>query len=396
MLDRAPQGRNGADLIARARAVAPMIAAAADRIEASGTIPADVLDAMHQARIFRMLTPRTFDGEEVEPSTFFHVTEAIAQADASVAWCVSQGCGGGMAAAYLAPEIAREVFGDPRAVIASGAPGGPQTATAVDGGYLVSGRWRYASGSRHSTWLGAHCTVYERDGSPRLGPDGKPMDQRTVLLPKSNATMIDVWQVMGLRGTGSDDYEIKDYFVPEAYSYMRESDADRRERGPLYRFSIFNMFGMGFCAVALGIARTVLDDFIKLATEKSVQYTSMRLRDNHFVQGQVGLSQARIEAARAYVLDTYNQLYEAAARGESFSQAQRFATRGVTCFAIQQAREVVDFCYHAAGGTAIFESNPFERRFRDMHTVTQQSQAHVANFEHVGQSLMGLTPSRKL
>jgi alkylation response protein AidB-like acyl-CoA dehydrogenase len=281
-------------------------------------------------------------------------------------------------------------------VIASGAPGGPQKAIAVDGGYRVSGRWRYASGSRHSNWLGAHCTVYERDGSLRLSRDGKPLDQRTVVFPKSHATMIDVWQVMGLRGTGSDDYELNDHFVPEAYSYMRESDDDRREKGPLYRFSIFNMFGMGFCAVALGIARTVLDDFMKLAIEKGVQYSGMRLRDNHLVQGQVGLSHTRIEAARAYVLDIYNQLYAAASRGESFSQAQRFATRGVTCYAIQQAREVVDFCYHAAGGTAIFESNPFERRFRDMHTVTQQSQAHVSNFEHLGQSLMGLTPSRKL
>jgi alkylation response protein AidB-like acyl-CoA dehydrogenase len=156
------------------------------------------------------------------------------------------------------------------------------------------------------------------------------------------------------------------------------------------------MFGMGFCAVALGLARTVLDDFIKLAQEKTAQYSAGLVRDNHFVQGQVGLCQTRIEAARAYVLDTYNQLYAAAARGETFSQAQRFATRGVTCYAIAQAREVVDFCYHAAGGTAIFEANPFERRFRDMHTVTQQSQAHVANFENLGQALLGLTPLRKL
>src|SRR4029079_2214385 len=117
-------------------------------------------------------------------------------------------------------------------------------------------------------WIGGHSTVCEADGSPRLGASGKTIEQRTMLFPKSQVTMIDTWQVMGLRGTGSDDYEVKDLFVPETYSFTRESDADRRETGPLYRFSIFNMFGMAFCAVALGIARTVLDDFIALAKAK--------------------------------------------------------------------------------------------------------------------------------
>jgi len=202
--------------------------------------------------------------------------------------------------------------------------------------------------------------------------------------------------VMGLRGTGSDDYEVKDLFVPETYSFTRESDADRRERGPLYRFSIFNMFGIGFCGVALGIARTVLDDFIRLAKEKTVYATPMLMRDSSSVQGQVGLAQARLQAARSYVLDSYDQLYEHAARGESLTQEQRVAARGVTCYAIHTAREVVDYAYHAAGATAIFEQNPFERRFRDLHTVTQQSQGHFANFEAFGQALLGLTPARKL
>ena len=396
MLNAPSPGENAAKLIERARTLAPMIAEAADQIENDREIPVPVLDALHEARIFRMLIPRSCDGEEVDPATFFQVTEAIAQADASVAWCVSQGCGGSMAGAYLAPEVAREVFGDARAVVASGAPGGPQRAIAVDGGYRVSGRWRFASGSRHSDWLGAHSTVCERDGTPRRDANGEPLEQRTMLFPKSSATMIDVWQVMGLRGTGSDDYEVKDLFVPEAYGYTRESDADRRERGPLYRFSIFNMFGIGFCGVALGIARTVLDDFIRLATEKKAYYSTSVLRASAAIQGQVGLSDTRLEAARRYVMGTYNELYELAARGGTFSQAQRLATRGVTCYAIQEARAVVDFAYHAAGSTAIFEKNPFERRFRDMHTVTQQSQAQFANFEQLGQALLGLTPARKL
>jgi indole-3-acetate monooxygenase len=395
MLNRVSSDR-GAELIERARALAPMIAGAADEIERKREIPKPVIEALHEARIFRMLLPRSCDGEEVEPAIFFLVLEQIAMADASVAWCLSQGSGVSMAAAYLDPKVAHELFGDPRAVVATGAPTPSCKAIAVDGGYRVSGHWRFASGSRHSHWLGGHSTVCEPDGRPRLGPDGRPLEQRTMLFPKSSAKVTDVWQVMGLRGTGSDDYEIKDLFVPETYSFTREADADRRERGPLYRFSIFNMFGMGFSGVALGIARTVLDDFIKLAREKSIYGTPGLLRDDNNIQTQVGLAEARLGAARSYVLDSYNQLFEHAARGENLTQEQRVAARGVTCYAIHQAREVVDFAYHTAGATAIFESNPFERRFRDLHTVTQQSQGHFTNFEAYGQSLLGLTPWRKL
>jgi len=395
MLNRVSTDR-GAELIERAHALAPMIEGAADQIEAGREIPAQVLNALHDARLFRMLLPRSCGGEEVEPATFFLVMEQIAMADASVAWCMSQGSGVSMAAAYLDPKVAHELFGGPRAVVATGAPSAGAKAIAVEGGYRVTGHWMFASGSKHSHWLGGHSTVCEADGKPRLGPDGRPLEQRTMLFPKSSATMIDVWQVIGLRGTGSDDYEVKDLFVPEAHSFTRESDADRREHGPLYRFSIFNMFGMGFCAVALGIARTVLDDFIRLAKEKTVYATPMLLRDSNTVQGQVGLAEAKLQAARSYVLDSYDQLYEHAARGKSLTQEQRVAARGVTCYAIHTAREVVDYAYHAAGATAIFEQNPFERRFRDLHTVTQQSQGHFANFEAFGQALLGLTPARKL
>jgi alkylation response protein AidB-like acyl-CoA dehydrogenase len=156
------------------------------------------------------------------------------------------------------------------------------------------------------------------------------------------------------------------------------------------------MFGMAFCAVALGIARSVLTDFIVLAKGKTPHSQIQLLANNNFVQINIGLSDARLGAARAYVLDYYAQLYEQAAAGNMISYAQRIAGRGVTCFAIQQAREVVDFVYHAAGATAVFERNPYERRFRDLHTVTQQSQAHNTNFEALGQWLLGIEPVRKL
>jgi alkylation response protein AidB-like acyl-CoA dehydrogenase len=385
----------GSDLVARARELGPLIAGAADRIEKEREIPAEVLAALHEARLFRMLIPRSCGGEELDPATFFEVMESIAMADASVAWCIGQNSGVSMAAAYLDPKVAHAIFGNPQAAVASGPPDRDAKAVIVDGGYRVTGNWTFASGSRHSQWLGGHSTVCEPDGRPRLGPDGKPLEQRTMLFPKSSATMTDVWQVMGLKGTGSDNYSVKDLFVPEAYSFTRESAADRRERGPLYRFSIFNMFGVAFSAVALGIARKVLDDFIVLAKEKIPFTGTALLRDNGVIQSQVGLSEARLQAARTYVLDTFRRLYTLVSDGGSLTHEQRINNRIVTTYAIQQAREVVNFVYHAAGATAIFESNPFERRFRDLHTVTQQGQGHYANFEALGQTLLGTPPSRR-
>ncbi len=388
--------QRGAALIERARDLTPLIAGATERVDRDRVIPADVLDAMHAARLFRTLIPASIGGEEVEPATFFHVIEAVAMADASVAWCLCQNSGVSMAAAYLDPKVAHELFGDARAAVATGAPSPHAKAIVTEGGYRVTGHWHFASGSRHSQWIGGHATVCEPDGRARLGPNGKPLEQRTMLFPKAQATITDTWQVIGLRGTGSDDYAVDDLFVPEAYSFTRESDADRRETGPLYKFSIFNLFGMGFCAVALGIARTVLTDFIAVAKSKKAHSSGKLLAENNLVQTQVGLCQARLGAARAYVLEGYAELYEQAERGEKVSFAQRLASRGMTCFAIQQAREVVDYAYHAAGAGAIFDKNPFERRFRDLHTVTQQSQAHAENFEALGQSLLGIEPARKL
>ena len=208
--------------------------------------------------------------------------------------------------------------------------------------------------------------------------------------------MNDDWNVMGLKGTGSVSYSVKDLFVPDDFSFTRESDADRREAGPLYRFSMFNMFGVGFSGVALGIARRALDDFIKLAmTKKPYARDDAALRQQHHpVAGRIVGSAAAV-VAHLRDRDLPQALSQRSAQGLRFTQEMRIANRIVTCYAIQQAREVMNFVYHAAGATAIFESNPFERRFRDLNTVTQQGQGAVSPTSRMlGQTLMG-RPARQ-
>jgi indole-3-acetate monooxygenase len=396
MQERPSSAERGApDCIARARALGPLIAAQAGRIEEHREIVAEVLAALHEARLFRMLLPRSFEGLEVDPLTFVQAVEELAKADGSTAWCVVQGCGCSVGAAYLEPSVAREIFADATAVMASG-PGPAGRAVVVAGGYRASGRFGFASGIKHAFWLGCHCPVFEADGTPRLGPDGKPAE-RTMLFPKASAKLADIWHVVGLRGTGSDLYAIDDLFVPSAYTYTRESAADRRERGPLYwRVTHYQLYGTGFAAVALGLARASLDAFVELAVSKVPYAKAAVLRDNAVIQSTVAQAEAKLASARTYLVHCLHEAWTAPADGDTASLEQRARLKLAGVHAAHQSKDVIDTVYHAAGATAIFASNPFERRLRDIHTVLQQVQAHFANFELVGQVLLGLPSQTKL
>ena len=380
------------DPVSRARAVAPVIAAAADRIESGRRLPVDVLDAMHGARLFRTLLPRDAGGEEISPAAFCRMIEVIAAADGSTAWCVGQGSGCSMAAAYLKPGPVRAIWGgDPRGVLAWGV--GPAKAQVVDGGYVVSGRWQFGSGSRHATWLGGHSHVIERDGTTRLRPDGKPLE-RTMLFRREMAAIEDTWQVMGLRGTGSDTYSVSGLFVPDDYSVCRDTDAERRQSGTLYRFGTTHLYASGFGSVALGIARGALDALKDLACEKTPSLTTQQMCDSPVLQSKIGLAEAKLQAARAFLQLVMEESWELA-KSAPLTVDQRWRIRMASTFATHQAKEVVDMAYHEAGATAIFESNPFERRFRDVNAVTQQIQARASHFEHVGAHLLGLSPPQR-
>ncbi len=376
------------DCIARARALAPMIAAAAPRIERDGLIVPDVIAAMHAARLFRLLIPRAYGGEELQPVWYVQAVEEIAKADASTAWCMAQASGSSLAAGYLAAPVAHDVFGAPDAVVASGPPGTNSRAIAVEGGYRITGSWPFASGIGHATWLGAHCTIYDADGVPRRAADGRPLE-RTMLFPKARATINKSWNVLGLRGTGSHSYAVDDLIVPEAYSFTRDAGPERREPGPLYRFSILNMFGFGFAAVALGIARAMLDAFVELAASKAPHGSGRSLRESPVVQQEVGQTEARLRAARAYLLATLQEAWDAAVI-DGLTARQSALMRLASTHVIHEAGVVVGTTYHAAGSTAIFQAQAFERRFRDMNTVSQQLQARASHFQVAGQCLLGV------
>src|SRR6478736_2786310 len=152
----------------------------------------------------------------------------LSAADASTGWCMAQTLASSHAAGFLPPAIAREIFAAPRAIMAWGPPGGPTRAQAVDGGYRVTGKWRFASGSANATWMGGHSTVFETADKPRRDAKGNAIN-RTALFRRDRANIKDTWHVTGLRGTSSNDYEVSDLFVPEEYTTWRDSVPDRRE-----------------------------------------------------------------------------------------------------------------------------------------------------------------------
>jgi len=204
--------------------------------------------------------------------------------------------------------------------------------------------------------------------------------------------MSDIWHVIGLRGTGSDKYSVTDLFVPAAFVVARDDDSTRRENGLLYRFSSLQLYASGFAAVAMGIARSTLDAFIALAREKVAFRGKSTLRDNNVVQSQVAQAEARLRSARAYLYQSLEEITAEVEKIGHITVEQRVVIRLASTFAIHQALNVVDTAYHAAGSTAIFEEDPFERCFRDIHTVSQQLQGRQEHYQTVGRYLLGIEP----
>jgi indole-3-acetate monooxygenase len=384
-----------ADWVARARALVPAIEAAGDRIEAERRIVPEVVAVLREAGLFHMLLPVSMGGGAADIVAFNQVIETIAAADGSTAWCLGQQVASTQAAGYLDPKIAREVFGPPDGAVAWGPPSGA-TAVVADGGYKVTGRWRFASGSGHCSWLGGHSTVCDADGKPRLDERGQPM-LRTMLFRKEKATIHDIWHVVGLRGTGSNGYEVSDLFVPEAYTTWRDLPADRTNDGPLYNIPLLTLYGIGFSGVGLGLARASLDAFMTLATSKVGRAgRGSVLRDNPLIQSRTAEAAGQLNSARAFLNEMLHEIWEASVTKGGASLEQRARLRLAITGALEQSRNVVDFAYTAAGTNAIFTGSPFERRFRDMHTVTAQGQAHMSNFESAGQALFGIEPGQRL
>lgn len=379
------------DRIERARRLAPVLEAASPRIEAQRELTEDVLSLLHQNGLLRLLMPPALGGAAVNPSTFVQVIEALARGDASTAWCVCQTSICSMVTAYMDTAAARDIFAAPAALLAWGV--GPNaSAVAVDGGYRVTGTWMFGSGNRHATWLGGHCAVVNPDGTRQVDSNGAAVE-RTMLFPRGSAEVQDTWQVMGLRGTGSDTYSVKDLFVPAALTSPVIANwltVQPSDPAILYRFTGSALYAAGFGGLALGNARGMLDTFLRLARSKTPRGAANPLSASAVVQMHVAQAEAQLRSARLLILDALTEAEASIGRSGKITLDQRMAIRMAGTFAIHQATDVLERAYRSAGTTAILESQPFERRFRDGYSISQHLQGRLAHFELVGKHLLGI------
>jgi alkylation response protein AidB-like acyl-CoA dehydrogenase len=383
----------GLDPVARAREIGPLIAAAADQIERDQDIPAPVLEKIIEARLHRMFLSRAAGGDEIEPWIYMRALEEISRHDASVGWNLFVANSAALIAPFLPLSAAKAIYDDPRGWLAWGPPN-QYKCHAVPGGYRVSGEWHFASGSRQATWMGAHAHVVEPDGSLRLNRFGRPT-VKTLLFPKKEREQIKNWDVIGLRGTASEGYRLNDLFVPEEFTSTREDPALRRDPGRLFAFPMQGLYSVGVAGVGLGVARAMVDDFILLAKEKTPRGLA-RLADTGTVQSALAHWEADLGAARAYLTETLKDIWDEADDIEPIDTAKRVRIRLACIQAIKASIETADQVFKAAGVSAIFKGTPFERRFRDMHTLSQQIQSRDAHFEMIGRIIFNGDPDGSL
>lgn len=366
-----------------------MIEAAAGRIDGESRLPDELVRALMQAGLFRLYAPRAYGGSEVPLLEFAEVIEEIARADASTAWCLSQNAGVCRVSAYLPAESAAAIFGRPDLAIAWGQ--GRARAVKIDGGYRLTGEWAFVSGIRHATWLGCqNVPVTDEIGEPVPDEAGEPQ-KRIFVFPVEDAQIDDVWDVSGLRGTGSDTFRVADLFVPED----RSPGLVPIQPGPLYIFNTTNIFSTGFASAAIGVARGTLDAFEELSITKAPRGVSGVLREQQTVQVHVGIAEATVRSARAYLHEVVAKAWNEAVETRELTFDTRVQLRLASTFAIKKSAEVVELLYRLAGTAAIARGGPIERRLRDMHAITQHIQGREDHFEGPGQYFLGLEPDQQ-
>ena len=377
-------------LIRAARELAPMIEAARADIERERQLPRILVEAIGDAGLFALWLPKAFGGPELNLVDYIRVIEELARADGSAAWCATVAACFSRIAGYLQPDIAREIFGSGRTVVA-GTINPTGKAFAVDGGYRVTGRWAYGSGILHSAWTLGICIVHDREG-PRRASSGAP-DIRLTIFPTSAVEVIDTWHVSGLRGTGSHDYRVADLFVRDDHS-ISCFDAKPLQSGTLYAVPMITVLSIAIAAVPLGIARTAIDAAVELAQVKTPFRSSLLLRDRATFLAAVGRAEALWGSARSFLLAAVSDLWGEGSSGMAASMRQQALVRLACTQAAQSAAQAVDLMYNAGGGTSLYESSRLERCFRDVHACTQHIATSTDSYEVGGRVLLGLDPGR--
>jgi indole-3-acetate monooxygenase len=372
-----------------ARALAPEITRRADEAEALGTLPIDLVERLRAAGIFRAVQPRSLGGLEVAPVGFIEMIEELARADGSTGWIAAIGAGAPAFTAWLEPAVAKDLFGSNADFLAATvfAP----TGRAVPDGrgrFAVDGRWPFASGCRHAEWLLTGIFVFDGD-APRMMP-GQGPDWRLAFFPRANAEIVDNWDVLGLRATGSNDVVARGLNVTEEHT-INPFFQSARPDGPLWRLAFFTLVGVALVGVPLGIARRALDEFADLASTKRRAGTFEPLAEDPLAQVEFASAEASLRSARAFVLDQASALWDTACAGDPPSLEQRAGFQLAAQQAMRAARQAVDTTFGLTGASAVHATHPLQRCFRDLHTASQHVYFSPSALKRYANTHFGIT-----
>ena len=412
--------------IDKARELAALVAENTNRINEQRKIPTDVSNEIADAGFFRLLMPRNLGGAQLDHPDFLRIVQIFAEADGSVGWSMNQNNVFATNSTRMNDKTREEIYTNPRAVITNGPPMSRSRAIEVDGGYSLSGRWNFSSGSDHATWIAALTPIVSAsDGAgtmpspqPSTGERGEATDasrssrsnpmggedirdlmprdeMRILLIPKDEVEMVNNWQVNGLRGTASWGFEAEGLFIPKHRTY--DPAAAPREDGAVYRIPTSLLFASGFGTVAMGAARAALDAAKELANRKvpgNMDPNTPLLRDWSTTQRQVGEAESIWHSARAFLREAASAVWKTVSEGKPLTMSQRIHMRLASTHANRKAADVVDIAYTLCGSSAIFESNPVQRRFQDVHVINQQVQGRLTHYDTAGRFFMGMDPGR--
>ena len=370
-----------------AKSFVPDIKRATPEITEGREIPAELINSMADAGLFRLYIPKSVGGHEVDYLYFLKILFEVAKADGSMGWCFNQNNVLSTISAFMPKELAEKIWSDQRTILSNGPPVNPEVEV-LDDGYKISGRWKFSSGSRHAKWIVAVVPIKGRAGIRPAAPE-----MRNMLIPKEQVEFIDTWQVSGLRGTGSFSFTADELFVPEGHSFIEGNPP--REGGPLYVIPKTLLFCSGFATTALGVARSGLDSIIELAEAKTPQEQDL-LQSQPFTHRELGMAEAVWRSARSYLEDSVNEAWEWAKNERIIPLEQRINLRLSSTHAIREWVKVADMAYSLAGSSAIFERTPIQRKFQDVRVISQQIQGRMTHYDTAGQYFLGLEPQGRL
>lgn len=354
-------------------------------IEQTRRICPEISEKIAKAGFYRLGAPEYIGGLEAPPALSSQIFETLAQGDAACAWVAFIGTTSSTMLSMIPKDSAAQIFSHQDQLI-TGVLAPTGTAEKVDGGFKVSGRWQWGSGSQNAEWIIGGCMLTE-NGELMKTSKGAPRNHGFIMR-KSDLEFHDTWHVSGLCGTGSLDYSAKDVFVPNNRVAGYEKQA--ADPSPLYAFPNFTFLALGIAAVCMGIARASIDELVHLAATKKRVSSRKTVADQQISQMKLAQAEADLQSARLFYYHELDDAWQNALKGNSVSVEQRRNIRLATTNAVNKSVGVVNEMYDLGGGTSVYETSNLQRHFRDINVAKSHIMVAPSTLETVGRLFFGL------